>query len=376
MERALPRPPSPPVVAIVGGGIFGVTAGSILKQQFRVILFERHPDILAEASYVNQYRHHEGYHYPRSPETIRQIKEACGSFERFYGRTIMRVPSFYAVAKNGSKTNATEFRERCRRSGLPYREAYPPPQLLNRRTVSSCIKTMEAIYDYAALKREAYKQSRGVILRLGSAVTDIRLLPDGRKEIYYRQGGKSRRVSVDYLINATYANHNTIAGFLGFPGRDLEFRFKELAIVEIRRSKPCAVTIVDGPFATLVPTGTRYRYTLGDVPLSVHRVLRRFRDGTFARWRRSVSTRAPAMLRRCAQWFPVLKEARYLYSLFVTLPVSVESRERDDRITSVTDHGFGCFSVLEGKIITSVACAEELLRRIMTLEKRAERGRV
>ena len=64
--------PARPRVAIIGGGIFGATCALILGERFSVTLFERHSDLLMEATRANQYRHHAGYHYPRSLETIKE----------------------------------------------------------------------------------------------------------------------------------------------------------------------------------------------------------------------------------------------------------------------------------------------------------------
>ena len=60
-------------IAIIGGGIFGVTAAIILGSKHNVELFEKNDDILKSASGSNQFRVHRGYHYPRSPETVTGI---------------------------------------------------------------------------------------------------------------------------------------------------------------------------------------------------------------------------------------------------------------------------------------------------------------
>ena len=57
-------------IAVVGGGIFGVTtAVKLAKSGHKVDLFEKENDILQAASGINQYRLHRGHHYPRSKET-------------------------------------------------------------------------------------------------------------------------------------------------------------------------------------------------------------------------------------------------------------------------------------------------------------------
>lgn len=367
-ERLLPSPRKLRV-AIIGGGIFGATAALVLSKRFKVTLFERHDDIMTEASYGNQYRHHAGFHYPRSAETIRQIQESSRDFEAFYRGAIRRVRSFYAIAKSGSKTTPEAFRRLCSAHHLRCKRAYPPPQFLDPESVSVSYKTDEAVYDYAKLRSEMrgrMKRAKNLSLRFGAAVTGARILQGGEKELSFQSGTPLR---FDVLINTTYANYNTVLSWLRIPPRDLEYRFKELALVLIKGEKPCAVTVMDGPFATLVPTGTKDIYTLGDVPLSVHRKSRSFSDATFSAWKQSAALRGPRMLKRCARWFPVLSKARYHSSICVTLPIDISSRASDDRPTSLSLHGFGCYSVLEGKIITSVTVAKKLLAALSSFEK-------
>ncbi|HCM67642.1 MAG TPA: hypothetical protein DIS62_01390, partial [Candidatus Kerfeldbacteria bacterium] len=142
-----------PRVAIIGGGIFGATCALILGERFSVTLFERHSDLLMEATRANQYRHHAGYHYPRSPMTIKEIQETAGDFEDFYLRIIdSSAPSYYCIAKDGSLVSPSDFLRVCEQFGLLHDTANPPPEMLNRESVSLCVKTSEKVYNYITLK--------------------------------------------------------------------------------------------------------------------------------------------------------------------------------------------------------------------------------
>jgi len=55
-----------PRVAVVGGGIFGISAAVKLAKHFRVDLIAQNTDILMAASGLNQCRVHRGFHYPTS----------------------------------------------------------------------------------------------------------------------------------------------------------------------------------------------------------------------------------------------------------------------------------------------------------------------
>ena len=68
-------------IAVVGGGIFGTTAALYAARAGHTVhLFEKRPSLLREASGINQYRLHRGYHYPRSTDTALSALQAESSF--------------------------------------------------------------------------------------------------------------------------------------------------------------------------------------------------------------------------------------------------------------------------------------------------------
>ena len=379
LERALPPLRRKPRIAIIGGGIFGTTTALVLGTLYDVTVFERHQGILEEASYANQYRHHSGFHYPRSPKTIAQIRESRDDFESFYRSAIVRVKSYIAVARRNSKVSAKTFMRVCKKNGLALTKEFPPAGFLDRRSVSESFVTNEAVYDYVKLKKvitQRVSRNHHITLRLRAEVVGISLMSNGEKEVAWRLDGVLKRERFDYCINATYARYNTFCQWLKFPLRNIEYRFKEILVIALSVKERPAVMVVDGPFATLVPIPRTSFYTLGDVPLSVHATAHDFSEALLRKWKRTTVSRAKQMLLRCTQWFPVLAQARLIESRFVVLPIDVGSVQNDDRITSLMEHGFGCFSILEGKIITAVSFAKELTNRIKALEKRQKRGRV
>lgn len=359
-------------IAVIGGGIFGTTCALILGKYFAVSVFERHEDILAEASYANQYRHHMGYHYPRSGETIEEIKNATKDFEAFFKPIIVaKFPSYYAVAKTDSKVSAREFLQVCREKGLPYVRAYPPAELLNRKEVSVCVKTPEKNYDYQALKkfiRRKLKDNPHISLNLNQRITGAALARDGKKVLTIQKGKKKVKREFDYVINATYANYNNFCNWMKFTPRKIHYRLKEVIIVKIKHPQTTAVTVMDGPFATFIPIGHDNLYTFGDVPLSVHEEYA-FSDSALKieKKLKKLKTRWLEMQKRSSKWLPIIKSAQYVGSMFVILPVEPASDPNNARPTVITNHGHGCWSVLSGKIITCVSAARTILKEIQSI---------
>ncbi len=354
-------------IAIIGGGIFGATCAIILGKKYKITIFERHDDLLKEASWANQYRHHMGYHYPRDLETVRQIQKDKKDFEKLYGPTIVKnFISYYSVSRKDSYTSAGNFIKFCKKFHLPYKIGYPAPNLLNPSIVETCLKTPESIYDYEKLKsfvKNKIKKNKNIVLKINHTVIGAKIGKDGKKILEILRSGEKTKKEFDYVINATYINRNKFCRWLKFPAQLLKFNFKEVNVLKFPIKKNIGVTIMDGPFATYLATNTPGIFTFGNVPLSVHKS----KSGHIPNeenWLKSAKTRWLKMQKRCLKWMPILKDAKYIKSMFVVLPVLQEKDETRGRPTEVAYHGYGCWSILSGKIISCVSAAKKILEEI------------
>src|ERR1035437_1364163 len=108
--QAIPKKLRSPRVAIIGGGIFGLSVAAELGSFCNVTLFERHKQLMQEGTFINQFRHHYGYHYPRSDETVIDVQRSRADFEKIFGDALfINSPTYYAIAKEGSRVNVQEF---------------------------------------------------------------------------------------------------------------------------------------------------------------------------------------------------------------------------------------------------------------------------
>ena len=64
------------------------------------------------------------------------------------------------------------------------------------------------------------------------------------------------------------------------------------------------------------------------------------------------------------RYLPILERAQYIESRVGVRTVEAYNDDFDGRPTVVTPHGFGCWSVLGGKVITAVTNAREIARAI------------
>src|SRR3989338_5365492 len=111
-------------IAVIGGGIFGVTTAFTLGNDHNVELFERYDDILTAASGSTQFRVHRGYHYPRSKETVLGIINSENSFNKiFFDAIVYDYEHYYCIAKKNSLTTAEQFINFCHKYRLEIEES-------------------------------------------------------------------------------------------------------------------------------------------------------------------------------------------------------------------------------------------------------------
>ena len=110
-----------PKVAVVGAGIFGITAALKLQYDYDVSLFEKNEDIIQNASAINQYRLHRGYHYPEV-SNCNIIKQGEQSFLKQYDCQVKTLEQYYAIAYR-SKVSTKQYETFLDKVDLKYEKS-------------------------------------------------------------------------------------------------------------------------------------------------------------------------------------------------------------------------------------------------------------
>ena len=242
--------------AVVGAGFFGARLALLLARRgARVALIERGPTVCGRASWTNQARVHNGYHYPRSLST------ANGShrhYERFLremdGCVDQSFTHVYAIARDGSSTSAAQFERRCRELGLPLGLAPESVAgLFDPGRIEAVFTVCEAAFDAGALRRRleaALVATPAVTLLLGTAALRVGL-GAGDALVETDRGGPVRAGGV-FLV--AYAGTNRLLAASGLPPLGIKAELAEVCLVdpppELARM---GVTVMDGPFFSLTP---------------------------------------------------------------------------------------------------------------------------
>jgi len=345
-------------IAIIGGGLFGTSASFILSNAgLDVTCFEARDDILLEASKINHNRIHLGYHYLRSKETAQQSIDGLVSFLFYYGEAmICHFPNYYAIASEGSHTSPEGFVKFCESLGISWQNAAPERKYMNPDRISASFKVPEPIFDYPTLKKLVWSHlsNSKVDLRLNTPCLNIEETPSGKFLISQPDGAEE----FDAVVNASYRNYGKINSFLG---PDVTPTIYEDVIIPVFTSPnpPIGLTIMDGPFCSVMPYGNKpNQFLLYHVKNSV---IRRS-STTFASNTDAAVFCAPektAIYEDAGRYYPFLTDEATHMRTLQTIRAKHDNPS-DARITDIRQHRPYFFSVLSGKMTTCISSALQI----------------
>jgi glycine/D-amino acid oxidase-like deaminating enzyme len=359
----MPRPDIDQDAVIVGGGFYGAAIAVYLARRRgikRIVLVEREAALLTRASHNNQARVHNGYHYPRSFTTAHRSRVNLPRFVSDWPDAVARnFTKLYAIARRNSKVTAKQFERFCREIGARIQPAEPSLRaLFEPRLVENVFLVEEYAFDASKLASWAERElnEHHVQVRLGTRVTGISQGPGGALTVAMQSGaGDSELVSCRYAFNCTYSGLNQLTG--DYPGTRtaLKQEITEIALMKVPRVlQDIGITVMDGPFFSMMPFPPRGLHTLSHVRYTPHM---HWNDrqgidpyeklGAYPR-----ATRVDRMVRDAGRYLPALLDAEHVDSLFEVKTVLVKNEGDDGRPILFEKHpGLpGCYSILGGKI--------------------------
>ena len=326
--------------AVIGGGFYGCMLADHLRQHGNdVVLLEKHDDLMQRASYANQARVHNGYHYPRSLVTAMRSRVTCERFVREFSDCVeRRFEKFYAIASNFSKVTARHFENFCTRIGAPLTSAPPHIRhLFDCRLIEEIYAVEEYAFNAIALKNAMWSrlQASGVDVRLQNEVRKVGRDDDGLLLECHGPDG-SRSLRADRVYNCTYSQINTLLSHSGLPTIPLVHEVTELALVQMPDClRDIGVTVMCGPFFSFMPFPARGLHSLSHVRYTPHHSWRDDANARFDGHRHLASLSRPshfsAMLRDAMRFVPALAECRHVDSLWEIKTILPASDADDSR---------------------------------------------
>jgi glycine/D-amino acid oxidase-like deaminating enzyme len=348
---------------VIGGGFYGSAIAIYLAKQRglkKILLIEREPSLLTRASYNNQARVHNGYHYPRSFTTAYRSRINLPKFVQDWPDAVKQdFTKLYAIARRNSKVTAKQFVRFCKEIGAKIEPADQSlRQLFEPRLIEDVFLVEEYAFDSTKLSSWAEHELKecGVEILLESSVTDILKGANSTLRVSVQPThGVEELINCRYVFNCTYSGLNQFGG--DFPGTQtgLKQEITEMALMEAPPLlKGLGVTVMDGPFFSMMPFPARGLHTLSHVRYTPHL---HWQDQQGIDPYQKLNncdhaTRVDRMVRDVGRYLPDVLDAKYVESLFEVKTILVKNEGDDGRPILFEKHPelSGCYSVLGGKI--------------------------
>lgn len=258
---------------IIGAGFYGLySALKVGKTGQKVLILEKEKEAFTRASYINQARVHMGYHYPRSISTA---MKSAGYFSRFceeYSFCInQEFEQIYATSNKLSWTNGEDFNTFCKNAAIPCMKI-DPNQYFKTGLCDGAFITKEYCYDAQILKRyllEEISLLANVRIEYSSAPICIKQ----KGELWEIDTEKSK-VQTPFLLNATYAGINEVLKITdGGVFSSFKIKYEKCEIILCKADenlKKTGITVMDGPFFSIMPFGKTGLHSLTSVTFTPH----------------------------------------------------------------------------------------------------------
>jgi len=364
---------------IIGAGLYGFySALHCGEKGENVLVLEMDDEAFKRATFINQARVHMGYHYPRSFFTAKKSKDYFDKFTQDYGFCINNsFDQVYATSAKLSWTDANSFVKFCKSADIKCDEL-PTNRYFKDGMCDGAFLTTEYSYDAIILRDyylEEIKKHKNITVLYRSNILKIENR-DG-KYIVFTQDSE---YETSFLLNTTYASTNQIINMLGFQPFKIKYELCEIILCKINDElKDVGITVMDGPFFSIMPFGKTGLHSLTSVTFTPH-ITSFDPTPTFTCQSKSNGHCSPERLGNCndcpskpkSAWpYMSIMAKKYLNekftfeykeSLFSMKPILMESELDDSRPTIIRKFSENptFISVLSGKINT-VYDLEEVL---------------
>ncbi|MDO8621180.1 MAG: FAD-dependent oxidoreductase [Candidatus Levybacteria bacterium] len=359
-------------VVIIGGGFYGCMLALFLRAHFdKVLIIEKEEDLLTKASYNNQARVHNGYHYPRSFITALRSHVNFAQFSANFKEAIEdNFTMAYAIASNNSKVTSSQFLKFCNQVGSPIK---PAPEkikrLFDQRLIEEVFAVEEVVYN-ARILRELLKdklQKASVKISYNTEVTKISKQKDGNISIVTKN---NNYITGKHVFNCTYSQINTVLNNSNLPFLPFKHEFTEMPLIRMPKElKNFGVTIMDGPFFSIMPFPDKKLHTLHHV-----RYTPRFAWSDLDNKRRGKKrielssfkkdSHFAFMMKDAQRYIPSLKGLKHLGSIWETKTLLIENEDNDRRpILYRKDYGIKNFHIVMGGKIDNIYDAINEIKR-------------
>ena len=257
---------------IIGAGLYGLySALYSCRRGFNVLVLECDPAPFMRATYINQARVHQGYHYPRSLSTALKSAHYFARFNKDYSFCINSgFTQIYATSSEYSWTDGRQFKEFCSAAEIPCKELHPD-KYFKPGVCDGVFETTEYTFDAMILKEyfinELDKFGNSIRIEYNTRIEGI--IKDSDSYVIRTAEGKS--YCSDFVLNSTYASTNQILDMIGLDKFKIKYELCEIILCTVNDTlENTGITVMDGPFFSIMPFGKTGYHSLTSVSYTPH----------------------------------------------------------------------------------------------------------
>lgn len=322
---------------IIGAGFYGLRIAQFLVDELgikSVLVIEKEAGVMRRASYNNQARVHNGYHYPRSVLTALRSRVNLPIFSAEYDEAVVKdFDKYYGVARQFSKVSARQFQRFFERIDAEIEPAPHAMRYFDDRFIEQVFKVKEYAFNSAVLQKVLLRglENRPVDIHTGEQVRQIRQVADGIEVV-----SDTATYHAKHVLNTGYSSINIVNQASDVPMLALKHELTEMCLVDMPGElRDKAFTIMCGPFFSLMPFPDKQAYTMSHVRYTPHREWSDAKDGVQDLHRhirpedRPVS-RYPAMIADIKRYMPHAKDIAYTGESLWEIKTVLQASEGDD----------------------------------------------
>lgn len=265
------------LIVVIGAGLYGLYSAlkiSEIKPDKEIIVLEIDKEAFGRATYINQARVHMGYHYPRSYSTAIKSAHYFDRFNDEYGFCIKKdFTQVYATSKTFSWTNKEEFIKFCKDANIKC-ESVSPDIYFKEDVCDGAFVSEEYTYDARVLRDyflSEISKKENIQIKYDVVIDTIERVGEDNDKHYLIKTTNGLSLETDFFLNATYAGVNTILNKLNFPLFDIKYELCEIILCSVsKKLKDVGITVMDGPFFSIMPFGMTGYHSLTSVTFTPH----------------------------------------------------------------------------------------------------------
>ena len=210
-----------------------------------------------------------GYHYPRSKMTALKSAHYFQRFCEDYGFCIKcDFKQIYAMSATLSWTNAMAFQKFCEDSNIPC-DQINEKEYFRTGLCDGAFLTKEYTYD-AMILRDYFLEE---LNNLGCVdiLYNQSIEKTEQDNDHWIVSSCGKQYKSPFILNATYAGINEIQKMMGFEIFNIKYELCEIILCEVdEKLKDVGLTVMDGPFFSIMPFGKTGYHSLTSVTFTPH----------------------------------------------------------------------------------------------------------